>query len=85
MIQVVICRQKEEYSAGELRPSQRYGNQDSCTDNKLLTPKQFSILSRAAPSHQHLFVGEQEPSLPPTPPQLRHVTLWPSIHFIGGL
>lgn len=69
MIQVVISRQKGEYSAGVLRPSQRYGNHDSCADNKLLTPKQFSILSRAAPSHQRLFVGEQEPSpLSPPPP-----------------
>lgn len=64
MIQVVISRQKKEYSAEGLRPSQRCGNHDSCTDNKLLTLKQFSILSRAGPSHQRLFVGEQEPSSP---------------------
>lgn len=38
MTQVVISRQKEEYSAGELRPSHRYGTHDSHADNKLLTP-----------------------------------------------
>lgn len=64
MIQVVISRKEGEYTAGVLRPSQGDVNHDSCVDNKLLTPKQFSILSQAAPSHQRLFVGEQEPSSP---------------------
>lgn len=64
MIQVVISRKEGGFSAGELTPSQGHVNHDSCADNKLLTPKQFSILSRAAPSHQRLFVGEQEPSSP---------------------
>ena len=61
MIQVVISRQKDKYSAQELRPFRRNGNHDSCADNKLLTLNQFSILSR---SDQRLFVVEQEPSSP---------------------